>query len=111
MPYEDLGLWTQAHREDGTSLEGWLWAKTRQGLFLSMDPQGDDIQVHPGRKLITSGHHPTTGRALARPRREIAKRSASSASSSTGRSAPPLSGSTTRSSAAWPPRLSLWASR
>jgi hypothetical protein len=56
MPYEDLGLWTQAHREDGTLLEGWLWARTRQGLFLAMDAQGHDIRFIPAEHLIASGH-------------------------------------------------------
>jgi hypothetical protein len=56
MPYEDRGLWTQAHRDDGTFLEGWLWAKTRQGLFLSMDAQGHDIRFIPAEHLVASGH-------------------------------------------------------
>ena len=74
MPYEDLGLWTQAHREDGTSLEGWLWAKTRQGLFLSMDPQGDDIRFIPAEKLIASGHDQDNRAGFGASAEEIAER-------------------------------------
>jgi len=74
MPYEDLGLWTQAHREDGTSLEGWLWARTRQGLFLSMDPQGNDIRFIPAEQLIASGQNQNDRAGFGENAEEIAER-------------------------------------
>ena len=55
-------------------MEGWLWAKTRQGLFLSMDPQGDDIRFIPAEKLIASGHDQDNRAGFGASAEEIAER-------------------------------------